>query len=84
MRRGDKWIRAVVEVEHRPLGSLEKEVLIAGIRALHQVVCVGDVRTKAVAPCGDQCGNCISVNRLGIVGGTKRCKKRTLLRKHAR
>ena len=70
MRRGDKWIRAVVEIEHRPLGALEEEVLLAGIGTLDQVVCVGDVWSKALTPGSNQCGNRIGVNRLGVVGGT--------------
>ena len=73
----------MIKVEHRPLGALKEEVLLTGVGTLHQVVRVGDVWPKALTPGCNERGNRLGINRLGIVGGTKRSEECTLLREHA-
>jgi hypothetical protein len=43
----------VVEVEQRPLGALEQDVVAAAERVLHEPRRVGDVRAEPLAP-GDR------------------------------
>ena len=74
----------MIKVEHRPLGALKEEVLLTGVGTLHQVIRVSDVWAESLTPCRDECGNRLGINRLGIVGGTKRSEEGALLREHAR
>ena len=74
----------MVEVEHRPLSALKEEVLLTGVGTLDQVVRVSDVWTESLAPGGDERSYRIGVNRVGIVGGTKRSEECALLGNGAR
>ena len=74
----------MIKVEHRPLGALKEEVLLTGVGTLDQVVRVSDVWTESLAPGGDERSYRIGVNRVGIVGGTKRSEECALLGNGAR